>query len=122
MPRGLLQRADGPNQRLLLRGPDAGDSGRDHRQVRGGREARAGLLCGPALVGAQGRRPGAERPLALRWLGRQTTYPPEPAQARGGARRMSDDAADFRAALVAAGQPWSRWGVRVTGAGVVALL
>jgi hypothetical protein len=35
---------------------------------------------------------------------------------------MSDGAAEFRAALNAAGQPWSRWGVRAAGAGVLALL
>ncbi len=35
---------------------------------------------------------------------------------------MSDEAAEFRAALNAAGQPWSRWGVRAVGAGILALL
>ena len=30
--------------------------------------------------------------------------------------------ADFRNALNAAGQPWSRWGVRLAGAGILALL
>lgn len=35
---------------------------------------------------------------------------------------MSDEAAEFRAALSAAGQPWSRWGVRTAGAGILALL
>ena len=30
--------------------------------------------------------------------------------------------ADFRNALSAAGQPWSRWGIRTVGAGVAALL
>lgn len=34
---------------------------------------------------------------------------------------MSESAA-FRSALRAAGQPWSRWGTRVAGAGIVALL
>jgi hypothetical protein len=32
------------------------------------------------------------------------------------------DAEAFRMALREAGEPWSRWGVRVAGAGVVALL
>ncbi|MDR3510378.1 MAG: hypothetical protein P4L73_01980 [Caulobacteraceae bacterium] len=32
------------------------------------------------------------------------------------------EAAAFRDALRAAGQPWSRWGIRVAGAGIVALL
>jgi len=34
---------------------------------------------------------------------------------------MSDSAA-FRDALNAAGQPWSRWGIRFAGAGILALL
>ncbi len=32
------------------------------------------------------------------------------------------EVADFRNALNSAGQPWSRWGVRVAGGGIVALL
>jgi hypothetical protein len=32
------------------------------------------------------------------------------------------DAAAFRDALRAAGQPWSRWGIRTAGAGILALL
>ncbi len=35
---------------------------------------------------------------------------------------MSDEAAEFRNALSAAGQPWSGWGVRIAGAGILALL
>jgi hypothetical protein len=33
-----------------------------------------------------------------------------------------NEAAAFRDALRAAGQPWSRWGIRVAGAGILALL
>jgi hypothetical protein len=33
-----------------------------------------------------------------------------------------NDAEAFRSALSAAGQPWSRWGIRVAGAGILALL
>jgi O-antigen/teichoic acid export membrane protein len=32
------------------------------------------------------------------------------------------EVADFRNALMAAGEPWSRWGVRAAGAGIAALL
>jgi hypothetical protein len=33
-----------------------------------------------------------------------------------------NEAAAFRDALREAGQPWSRWGIRVAGAGILALL
>ena len=35
---------------------------------------------------------------------------------------MSSELAAFKEALNSAGQPWSRWGVRLAGAGIVALL
>ena len=55
MPRRLLQRADGPDQRRLLRGPDAGEFRQASRRSRGGSAGQDRLADRPRLVRA-GRR------------------------------------------------------------------
>ena len=56
MPRRLLQCADGPDQRRLLRGPDAGELRQASRRSCGGPAGQDRLADRPGLVGA-GRRP-----------------------------------------------------------------
>ena len=56
MPRRLLQRADGADQRRLLRGPDAGEFLQAARRSGGGPSGEDGLADRPRLLRA-GRRP-----------------------------------------------------------------
>ena len=55
----------GGDQRLLLRGPDAGEPGPDSRRLRRRQGPPAGLVRGPQVLRAQGRGPHPDRSQAL---------------------------------------------------------
>ena len=63
MPRRLRQRADGPDQRRQLRGPDRGEHGRDPRRAR----ARARRPSPARRSTARPAAPKAARPRSRRW-------------------------------------------------------
>ena len=91
MPRRLLQRADGSDQRRLLRGPDAGEFREAARRSRGGPSGQDRLADRPRLLRA-GRRPdGADDALRRRRAQRAPGAPR--AGERSRRRRSLDEAA-----------------------------
>ena len=68
VPRRLRQRADGPDQRRQLRGPDLREHDRDPRRARQGRDAEGRARRSSARPAA----PRAARPRSRRWSARIT--------------------------------------------------